>query len=1190
MAENAAMTANTAQPDRIDGRDRGHRDGQAAGRTTGDLSTGVLTFLFTDIEGSTARWESQRAAMAAALARHDALLRAAIEGRGGQVFKTVGDAFCAVFADAAAALGAATDAQRALAAENWTAVGPDFDDLRVRMGLHTGQAEQRGGDYYGPALNRTARLMSAGHGGQVLLSLATQQLVRDYLPEGVDLRDLGEHRLKDLRHSEHLFQLLAAGLADIATAPVTAEALSARDRVVVTEGAATRPLPEALSGLLAAVRGEETTFALSPEQAREIAARRPVDLLEYRLGRIAEWSQPRYQLDGRFVALTLLVDQGEDAAGGRWAAKEARNEDLGALLAEVQDPAVVVLGPPGAGKSTLLRRLELDAAIEGLRRDGAEGVDGAGDGRDTVTFFIQLNQYKARAGLALADPGDWLATEWAERYTDLPPLEALLAEGRVILLLDALNEMPAAGDREYRERVGLWKQWLQRLTQTRPGNRVVFSCRTLDYSAPLSTPALRVPQLQIESLTDTQVEAFLKAYTPLRGAEIWAAIAGTAQLEALRAPYFLALLVEQVEATGDLAEDRAGIFTGFVRQALRREVERDNPLFTGVGGRDTEVGRHAGPMSPQSLPLLTSRDIRRVTQWQWKDGYELPQRGALFPKLGALAYGMQEAAADGGASQVRLDLDAALDLLDDAQGEDIVKAGLAIAVLDGDPAADELLYRHQLLQEYFAARVLAQRPKPELVASPWRAAEIRPNVPELLATLSPADTVPPLPQTGWEETTVLAAVMAEDKESFIRSLMPHNLAVAGRAAGLPAVRERLSTEFLDALRGTLLQRGRDPTADLRDRIAAADALADLGDPRWEPRSGPHGDYLLPPWVAVPGGEYPIGEDGPISWELRGAGGSTAAHVPAHRLALPPMRIGQYPVTHAEWACFLEGGGYDDERWWQTPDGQRWRRGELGNEGAKVNGRHWRARFKAEAGLFARYEAEDSFGSPEVLERWKAWLAMDDAAFERALTDHWRGSRQTEPASWRDRRFNRPTQPVVGVCWYEARAYCAWLAAQSGLPVRLPTEVEWEAAMRGTAGRLFGWGDRFEPLRANTMETRLRRTTPVGVFPEGEVAGGVADATGNIQEWTLSLWGPMDMENGEVPGFAYPYAAADGRERPDAPADVGRVVRGGSWVHGHGLSRLTCRLWNPPNGRFNHLGLRLLLPAASAGGTGGIDPA
>ncbi|MBK8539660.1 MAG: adenylate/guanylate cyclase domain-containing protein [Ardenticatenia bacterium] len=143
--------------------------------------TGTLTFLFTDIKGSTARWETQREAMAAALVRHDALLRAAIEGRGGTVFKTVGDAFCAVFADAEEALGAAMDAQRALAAEAWSAFGPEFADLRVRMGIHHGKAEERGGDYFGPSLNRTARLMSAGHGGQVLLSLAAQQVVRDYL-------------------------------------------------------------------------------------------------------------------------------------------------------------------------------------------------------------------------------------------------------------------------------------------------------------------------------------------------------------------------------------------------------------------------------------------------------------------------------------------------------------------------------------------------------------------------------------------------------------------------------------------------------------------------------------------------------------------------------------------------------------------------------------------------------------------------------------------------------------------------------------------------------------------------------------------------------------------------------------------------------------------------------------------------
>ena len=129
-----------------------------------DLPTVTRSFLFTDIEGSTRRWEAFPAAMRAALARHDGLLRAAIEDHGGTVFKTVGDAFCAVFANAADALVAAVAAQRALAAEPW----PDeIGGLRVRMALHADTADERDGDYFGPALNRVARLLAAGHGGQV---------------------------------------------------------------------------------------------------------------------------------------------------------------------------------------------------------------------------------------------------------------------------------------------------------------------------------------------------------------------------------------------------------------------------------------------------------------------------------------------------------------------------------------------------------------------------------------------------------------------------------------------------------------------------------------------------------------------------------------------------------------------------------------------------------------------------------------------------------------------------------------------------------------------------------------------------------------------------------------------------------------------------------------------------------------
>ena len=146
--------------------------------------------------------------MPAALARHDALIRQQIAAHGGQVFKTIGDAACAAFAGAPAALAAALATQRALQAEAWDAIGP----LHVRMAIHAGEATMRDGDYFGPALNRVARLLAVGHGRQTLLSAAAWELVRDHLPADVTLRDLGEHRLKDLARSEHIFQLVAAGL------------------------------------------------------------------------------------------------------------------------------------------------------------------------------------------------------------------------------------------------------------------------------------------------------------------------------------------------------------------------------------------------------------------------------------------------------------------------------------------------------------------------------------------------------------------------------------------------------------------------------------------------------------------------------------------------------------------------------------------------------------------------------------------------------------------------------------------------------------------------------------------------------------------------------------------------------------------------------------------------------------------
>jgi predicted ATPase/class 3 adenylate cyclase len=172
------------------------------------LPRGTVTFLFTNIESSTQLWERHPQVMGAVVARHEALLREAITAASGVVFKLVGDAICAAFASAQDAVTAALAAQRMLQAEAWGAIGP----LGARMALHTGVVEERGGDYVGLPLNRVARLLSAGHGGQILLSLATEQLVREHLPPAVALRDLGVHRLKDLSLPEQMFQLVAPDL------------------------------------------------------------------------------------------------------------------------------------------------------------------------------------------------------------------------------------------------------------------------------------------------------------------------------------------------------------------------------------------------------------------------------------------------------------------------------------------------------------------------------------------------------------------------------------------------------------------------------------------------------------------------------------------------------------------------------------------------------------------------------------------------------------------------------------------------------------------------------------------------------------------------------------------------------------------------------------------------------------------
>lgn len=948
-------------------------------------------------------------------------------------------------------------------------------------------------------------------------------------------------------------EVLAARLRELEVAArrqvEAGSGLAPHDRIVGHDGAPRRSEADVLGAILAMLRSGEGVVRIHTQQL-DVLARYPAsDARSYRLGRIAQWSLPRYRLDERYVTMSLLVDRGEEARSGRWQPREERFDGLSAVLAAMADPALVVLGPPGSGKSTQLRRLELDLALDALA--AAPGAAPA-----PLTFLVSLNQYRAeRHGDHPPSPGAWLAHHWAARYPTMPPFDELLAAGGMVLLLDGLNEMPHRDLDDYRERVRAWKQFLHDRVAAVPGNRMVVACRSLDYSTSLSTPRLRVPHVQLEPLTDDQVRAFLARYSPGNDAVLWSAMAAHRALDALRWPFVLRMWVELATETGQLDGGLAAVFTGFVRRALARELERDNPLF-----------------APEAL--LTARDRQRLTGTpRWRSPWELPEGGALFPALARLAHAMQTSAAPASMSQVRIDLEAARAVVDGGHGADVLGAGAALGVLEEDRASSEVLFGHQLLQEYFAARAMAARPEPARVAAPWRAADVRPALHELLDTLPAGEPLPGLPATGWEETTVLAASMAASPSAFLRSVMAHNLALAGRAATLPAVRARLDEDMVDALRRALVARSRDPRADLRDRIACGYAVGDLGDPRFERRTGPHGAYLAPPMVGIPGGDYPIGADEPIEWQSD----TFVAHVPRHRVEIAPFRIGQVLVTNAEYRCFVDAGGYESDAWWDTAVGRDWRRGK--GTAAHAHGvvRYWLARYRDEPGLLeasrAGWVADDA-----IYDRWKTRLAMTPRQLEAHLHEMYPEQRFTEPRYWPAESLSRPAQPVVGICVYEARAYCAWLAAQTGDAFRLPTEVEWEAAARGLPARAYAYGDAFDPLRANTLETRVLRPTPVGVFVTGDTPEGVADLTGNVSEWTSSLFGT----DGDGPEFGYPYRPDDGREDAAAAPSVYRVVRGCAYKADRGRALAAFRSNTRAMLRDPAIGFRVVASGASPG--------
>lgn len=344
----------------------------------------------------------------------------------------------------------------------------------------------------------------------------------------------------------------------------------------------------------------------------------------------------------------------------------------------------------------------------------------------------------------------------------------------------------------------------------------------------------------------------------------------------------------------------------------------------------------------------------------------------------------------------------------------------------------------------------------------------------------------------------------------------------------------------------------DANVDLRVRVAAGEVLATVGDPRFvRKRYANDVEAIEPALVTIPAGEAILGgaDEEAYDWEK-----------PECRVAVAAFDLAIYPVTNAEFACFMEAGGYDDLSLWSAA-GQAWLAGESKLDAESEQYYRWlHQQLVADTEGFLDYmSAQATLSEPDKdTYRWLASLSEEEniRTWTRWLSSE---GQARQPRLWQDSRFNGRNQPVVGVNWYEASAYAVWLAKVTGKTYRLPTEAEWEWAARCNVRR-YPWGNDWAANACNWQGSKLNRPNPVGVFAFSATDDGLHELAGNVYEWTATLYRD------------YPYRTDDGREDPNAEGR--RVVRGGSWSTDRTRVRCAYRNWYDPGDGLNDLGFRL----------------
>ena len=544
------------------------------------------------------------------------------------------------------------------------------------------------------------------------------------------------------------------------------------------------------------------------------------------------------------------------------------------------------------------------------------------------------------------------ATELADHLDDY------LAQGKLFLLFDALNEMP---HQQHQTRVLALRRFIDNWSAS--GNRFLVTCRALDYGEELTG----LQRVEIQPLTNEQIQLFLQNELPERWQNLWE------------------MLVEEEEAGGltqgetavfNLSDlnDKSGRLLAMARNPLLLTMMIDIFIF------DQDLGQNKAELMSNFTQALLAWAKANTPPPEWLN-IEIQ-----LEALSTLAFEMQYRSGFGtmiNVEQVKAVMPVQVQLDPNwppvpAPPDQVLTLAANANIIEMPIDRSSVRFYHQLLQEYFAARHLLHR-DPNPLAELWRWPWLETEMPQIKQH-DIFNPLPPPPSTGWEETTILAASLAPENDyRLIEALIEINPILAGRCLHerQSYLDESIKQRVIKALLTTVAR----PNVALQIRIAAGNILGHLGDPR------------LGEMITIPAGPF-----------LMGSEGDGEHNKPQHERFLAAYRFGKYPVSNAEYGRFIEAEGYQNERWWTE------------------TGWHYKTQ-----------------------ENWH------------------------EPRYWHSNRFNQPNQPVVGISWFEAVAYCHWLAANTKRPYRLPTEAEWEKAARGVDGRMFPWGSTLEAKRLNAKE-------------------------------------------------------------------------------------------------------------------------